>query len=319
MDAKITVVGGSNIDICTKSRDSLVDYDSNIGEIEFAIGGVGRNIAEDLSLFGADVSLLTAIGDDSFGSVITDNAREQGITLIAKPIEGAKTGVYVSINDSDGSFVVGINDMGIASCLTPQVVEQNINALLFSDYVIFDTNLTEETIQSICAHDFCLIADCVSTMKCRKLSNVLDRLWLVKTNLAEARMLTGLEDAAADDCIRELVQKGLEQGIVTLGRNGAKSFIREKDRIRIFYVSNLPGTMPEKNTSGCGDALLAGFMMGIIRGKNMQDCLVMGQAAAYLNSQSFASVNRNMSFSDLKETAALFRSRAEIKEEVVSL
>lgn len=317
MEANIVVVGASNIDICAKSSGTLRSYDSNIGEIEFAIGGVGRNIAEDLSLFGADVNLLTAIGDDSFGSVIADNAREQGMSLLAEPFHGEKTGVYVSINDGDGSFVVGINDMDITSRITPQVIKDNINMLYFANYVVFEANLEKAAIDEICSHDYTLIADAVSTFKCGKLADVLDKLWLLKANLGEARTLAGNEDYSAEQCMRALLDKGLEQGIITLGREGAMGFCRDKKGIHTCYVSNLPNTRPSQNTSGCGDALLAGFLIGLIRGRNLRDALVMGQAASFLNSQSFASVNRDMSYTTLKETVERFNAEAEIKEEVI--
>ena len=317
MEANIVVVGASNIDICAKSSGMLRSYDSNIGEIEFAIGGVGRNIAEDLSLFGADVNLLTAIGDDSFGSVIADNAREQGMSLLAEPFCGEKTGVYVSINDGDGSFVVGINDMDITSRITPQVIKDNINMLYFANYVVFEANLEKAAIDEICSHDYTLIADAVSTFKCGKLADVLDKLWLLKANLGEARTLAGNEDYSAEQCMRALLDKGLEQGIITLGREGAMGFCRDKKGIHTCYVSNLPNTKPSQNTSGCGDALLAGFLIGLIRGRNLRDALVMGQAASFLNSQSFASVNRDMSYTTLKETVERFNAEAEIKEEVI--
>lgn len=317
MEANIVVVGASNIDICAKSSGMLRSYDSNIGEIEFAIGGVGRNIAEDLSLFGADVNLLTAIGDDSFGSVIADNAREQGMSLLAEPFCGEKTGVYVSINDGDGSFVVGINDMDITSRITPQVIKDNINMLYFANYVVFEANLEKAAIDEICSHDYTLIADAVSTFKCGKLADVLDKLWLLKANLGEARTLAGNEDYSAEQCMRALLDKGLEQGIITLGREGAMGFCRDKKGIHTCYVSNLPNIKPSQNTSGCGDALLAGFLIGLIRGRNLRDALVMGQAASFLNSQSFASVNRDMSYTTLKETVERFNAEAEIKEEVI--
>ena len=320
MDANITVVGGSNIDISAKSAAKIIGHDSNIGEVEFGLGGVGRNIAEGLSILGANVSLLTAVGDDSFGSVVQDNAREQGISLLAEPFENGKTGVYVCINDNDGSFYIGINDMDIISRITPQIIEEHINALYFADYVILDSNLSADTIQAIANHNFCLIADCVSTLKCPRLIPVLDKLWLIKANLPEARTLIGAaEDADAITCIKGLVAKGLEQGIVTLGKDGAMSFQVEKDKVRVYYVSNLPGTHPSKNTSGCGDALLSGFMIGLTRGRKMRDALIMGQAASYLNAQSFSSVNKDMSFSDLKDAVRLFEDSATITEEVIKL
>ena len=126
MDMKVVVIGGANIDVSAKCSYKMVPKDSNIGIVDFGIGGVGRNIAEALSLFGAEVSLLTALGNDSFGRVISDNADEQAIKLLEEPFEDGKTGVFTYIADSDGTFVTGVNDMEIIFKITPEVIRRHI-------------------------------------------------------------------------------------------------------------------------------------------------------------------------------------------------
>ena len=54
------VVGGVNVDICGRSFAPLVEADSNPGVVSSSLGGVGRNIAHNMSLMGLDVRLLTA-------------------------------------------------------------------------------------------------------------------------------------------------------------------------------------------------------------------------------------------------------------------
>lgn len=46
---KILVIGGTNIDINATSINEIVLKDSNIGNIEISIGGVAKNIAENLA------------------------------------------------------------------------------------------------------------------------------------------------------------------------------------------------------------------------------------------------------------------------------
>ena len=47
----IWVFGGANIDVIGHALNNLIEYDSNIGEIELSYGGVGRNIAQSCLLF----------------------------------------------------------------------------------------------------------------------------------------------------------------------------------------------------------------------------------------------------------------------------
>lgn len=311
---KAVVIGGANIDVCSKSINKIVNKDSNIGKVEFALGGVGRNIAEDLSLFGVDTSLLTAIGNDSFGRVVRDNAEEQSIMLLAEPFKNEKTGVYSYVSDSDGSFVLGVNDMGITSRITPEVINENINALMFTDYVIIEANLNEETIEEVCSHDFKIIADCVSGAKCRRLDKVLDKLLVLKANRIELKVLTGNEDL--NEGIKNLVERGLKRGIVTLGSEGAMCFEKIDEGIVTYTIPNMPDA-EVVDTGGCGDAFLAGFILGIMKGADMQKCLLLGQSAASLNSQSLSSVNRNMTYELLKKEAVKFMEKAQITRSII--
>ena len=63
----VVVIGGVNVDIGGKSHAPLVAADSNPGSVRVSLGGVGRNIAHNLSLMGTDVRMLTAYGDDIHG------------------------------------------------------------------------------------------------------------------------------------------------------------------------------------------------------------------------------------------------------------
>ena len=69
----VVVVGGVNIDICGKAFEPLIPCDSNPGSVRMSMGGVGRNIAHNLSLLGQKVYLLTALGEDDYADDIRAN------------------------------------------------------------------------------------------------------------------------------------------------------------------------------------------------------------------------------------------------------
>ena len=46
----ITVIGGSNIDIQGVPNIPLVMFDSNPGKVDISLGGVGRNIADNMAM-----------------------------------------------------------------------------------------------------------------------------------------------------------------------------------------------------------------------------------------------------------------------------
>lgn len=61
MQNQIAVVGGCNIDISATSYTFLIEEDSNPGYVKTTLGGVGRNIAENLLLLGYPVSMITPL------------------------------------------------------------------------------------------------------------------------------------------------------------------------------------------------------------------------------------------------------------------
>ena len=71
-------VGGANIDLCGRSYAPIEPRDSNPGEIEISAGGVTRNICDNLARLGADVKLVSAVGDDLFAQIICEQSAQAG-------------------------------------------------------------------------------------------------------------------------------------------------------------------------------------------------------------------------------------------------
>ena len=66
----IVGVGAANLDLNGASCAPIHLRDSNPGHISLSAGGVTRNVCENLARLGADVKLLSCVGDDVFGSYI---------------------------------------------------------------------------------------------------------------------------------------------------------------------------------------------------------------------------------------------------------
>ena len=80
-DGYAVVVGCANIDICGKSFRPVIERDSNPGLVSISYGGVGKNIAHNLSLLGEKVYMITAIGGDSFSAGLRQNCERAGIDM----------------------------------------------------------------------------------------------------------------------------------------------------------------------------------------------------------------------------------------------
>ena len=110
----IVGVGAANLDLNGASCAPLHLRDSNPGHISLSAGGVTRNVCENLARLGADVKLLSCVGDDVFGSYIRRSCVEAGIDIrYLHEARGAHSSIYLSILDADGDMLVGMSDMRI--------------------------------------------------------------------------------------------------------------------------------------------------------------------------------------------------------------
>ena len=178
------VVGGVNVDIGGQSYAPLVARDSNPGRVRISLGGVGRNIAHNMSLLGVDVRLLTAFGDDLHAQRVAASCGELGIDIShALQVPGGTTSTYLFLNDVDGDMALGLSDMDICERITPAYLASKLSLLNNAQVIVADTNIPAESLQYLVTH--CtppVFVDPVSTAKARKVQPVLGRVHTLKPN-----------------------------------------------------------------------------------------------------------------------------------------
>ena len=172
------VIGGVNMDIGGRSSAPLVAEDSNPGKVRMSLGGVGRNIAHNMSLLGIDVRLLTAFGDDLYAQKIAASCGELGIDISqALQVPGGATSTYLFISGSDGDMALAVSDMDIYEHVTPAYLQSRRALLDNAQLIVTDTNIPAESIAWLCDNmKVPVFADPVSTAKAVKLKPVLGRL-----------------------------------------------------------------------------------------------------------------------------------------------
>lgn len=104
--------------------------------------------------------------------------------------------------------------------------------------------------------------------------------FLIKPNQEELEDMTGKKFKNISEIIgaaKELVEKGIENVMVTLGGDGAVLVTRDK-----VYKGTFP-KVPVKNTVGSGDSTIAGIAYGISLEKSMEECLRLAIACGTTN------------------------------------
>ena len=244
---KICVIGGANVDITATSRERFVARDSNPGTVRLSFGGVGRNIAHNLTLLGDEVCFLTRFGGDAFGQMLQVSCREIGMDIsLCETCPTMPSACFTSLNDCNGEMVGGVADMAVTESISTEWLAARFDAINRGDAVVADTNLLPETLAWLIDHvTVPLYIDAVSGPKAVRLLKALEisvskRLYAFKCNALEAVTLNS--------------EPGFKRRFVTRGAQGLE--VTDEGRTTLFPA--LPCTV--RNATGGGDALLAGIV-----------------------------------------------------------
>lgn len=293
------VVGGVNVDIGGKSFAPLVAADSNPGAVKVSLGGVGRNIAHNMSLLGIDVRMLTAFGDDIHGQRISASCAELGIDVShACRVSGGTTSTYLYLTDEKGEMALAVSDMEICKKITPAYLASNLGLLQNAQLVIADCNIPQESLVYLAENcNVPLFCDPVSTAKAEKLRPILHKLHTLKPNRLEAEVLSGVRietGADVEKAAEKLLELGVHRLFISLGSEGVYAAMGD----RRLHLPNLPGQMV--NTTGCGDAFMGALGWAYLEGMDLRETALAGLAAAVIAMESEETISSSISAAAIK-------------------
>ena len=296
MNGYVTVIGGVNMDISAALTAPFVPADSVPGQVTLGCGGVARNIAHNLRLMGHEVKFVSAFGGETFGEMCWHECQAIGLDLsLSERCEGMRNGLYMCVNDQTGDMIAAVADTDIVSQLTPAFLETRMDVINAAAAVIADTNISTEALLYLIDHCTApLIVDTVSTAKAPRVIKALQqsqthRLHALKLNLLEAQAVTGCETAPA--AAHHLTAIGIQEVYVTLGSDGVYC----SDGTRHEHFKAIPTRVI--NTTGAGDAFIAGVAHAKLRQVPFPDCTQTGLRAAHATLLSLQTVNPDIAAS----------------------
>lgn len=279
--SRFVVIGGANVDLIGSADQPLRLHDSNPGTIRTMLGGVGRNIAENLARLQEPVSLVSAVGDDSFGHWILEQGRQCGIDMRAvQLLKGQRTSAFLAILDPRHDLHCAVADMGILNELNPAILQPVLDSLDPEDVLIWDTNLDPELIKWIGGQAHCLLAmDPLSASKSEKARCILPKLTYFKPNRAEAERLCGFTietPAQIRSALDWFAAQGIKETVLSLGAQGTALAVGQQ-RLLMSLDSIVP-----VNTTGAGDCFFAVYLSCRRQGVPLQTAAERAAGAAAL-------------------------------------
>lgn len=281
MTARALVIGDVMTDILVVPQGPIARGTDTAATIQPMAGGSGANQAVWLAAMGVDAHFVARVG-------MADEARlvrhfeGQGVAAHLAADEGAPTGTLICLVDADGerSFLTdrGANARLCAEDLPGELLD-SVERLHISGYALF-----EET-PRVALMDFMAIAtgrdipvsiDPASTGFLEGVGPQNFIAWtkgadIVFPNADEARLLTGQTEP--DQQVAALLNH-YPRVVLKRGREGAIYAARDAQAFALPAES-----VDMIDTTGAGDAFLAGFLAAELRGDDPHACLAAAISA----------------------------------------
>ncbi|QTU83523.1 winged helix-turn-helix transcriptional regulator [Carnobacteriaceae bacterium zg-C25] len=308
----VVCIGAANVDKKIKTTHRLQPYTSNPVTSMTSIGGVCRNVAENLGRLGQEVVLISVAGNDSEWAYIKELSSPFMDTEAVVTIEGQSTGTYTALLDNDGEMYLGLADMSVYDALTPDVLSKQSQYLQQAKCIVMDLNCPKESIEYICSfakkHEIPLILITVSEPKMERMPDDLSAVKCLITNVGEtcAFFKTTLEtDEDYERIVRQWQSLGVETVVLT---QGAKRIIAANKAIHWYDVKALDGNQIA-DVTGAGDSFTAAFIDSYLNESHtMDDHVLAGMTNAYHTIQVYQTVRQNLTKDKLLEEIKEYRN-----------
>lgn len=278
--SKIAVIGSNMVDLITYI-DRMPAQGETLEAPGFALGcgGKGANQAVAAAKLGADVLMLTKVGDDMFADNTLANFQRFGIdTRYVQRVPGVSSGVapiFVQADSHNSILIV----KGANAHLVPADIDAAAQALRECSLIVLQLEINVDTVYHAIefgrAHNIPVLlnpAPALSGLSREHLAN----LDFLVPNESELALITGQvvdSPASAHKAAQTLVADGIRHVIVTLGQQGAL-YVGEEGEFQIPGLS-----VAARDTTGAGDAFIGCFIQHWSRDRDIRAAMI--QAVAY--------------------------------------
>ncbi len=267
---KILVIGSLNMDFVVN-----VKHMPQVGEtlladsLEFIPGGKGANQAYALGKLGADVTMLGAVGNDSYGDIQIEGLKAVGVdTTHIERIEGVNTGIaLINVNEKGDNSIIVVQ--GANKYVSREYIDKNLKVIEESDIVIFQLEIPIDTVAYAAKKAKGLGKTVILDPAPAPDSipeDLLANVDIIKPNETELVKLTGIEEV--DGCMNKAVdtikKQGVKTVIVTLGGKG--SFVSGQNNV-VKHIST--EDVKVIDTTAAGDSFIASMALYLSKGKDI--------------------------------------------------
>ncbi len=299
---EIHCIGGANVDRKFYLQQPVKLGTSNPANVNESVGGVARNVGENLGRLGHQVRLFTTIGQDADGHMIDQASRVFMNLQSVEYLSNQLTGSYSAVIEPSGELVLAMANMNVYEQLTNGYLHKHLSTLARATLIVIDLNCPKETV--IFVKEFAeskgipLAIIPVSSPKMNRMPNELQGVeWLI-CNRDEATTYLREPVETFHECrgaVQSLMDLGVKHVIITAGEEGVYAGSRLDG---ILHVPALP-TVKIQDVTGAGDALVGALLHGWISGLSFPQAIQLGIVNASKTLESPFTVRKDLTAANL--------------------
>jgi pseudouridine kinase len=267
-----------------------------------SLGGVIRNVAENLSRLDHPVSLMSCVGDDGAGDALLKETRKLMEVFATDVIPRATTGSYYSVIEPGGNMRVGFANMAINDYMTRSWIIEHKRHLRLGTWILTDTNIQKDALEALIEfannEEKNLVIIGVSGPKMARVPDNLTGVHTLICNVDETQAYFNTTETSPSLLLDLWIEKGIENVIITNGKAGsvyASGTHKGKQAADVIDADRVV------DVTGAGDAFSSAVIHGLIDNKSLKDSVRLGTINARLTIQSRHAVNKNLSINLLKK------------------
>lgn len=290
---RVVVVGVHILDIHGRPIEQIPPGQGGtlIEQIRLSAAGTGAGTAIDLAKLGAEVITFGCVGSDDAGDFVVELMRRRGVDPRVTRTDAAPTSATIlpikPNGDRPAFHVTGANAFLTVDDVDRSVVESAAVLLLGGPERMGDFLLdgAKEVLGVARSAGVTTALDLLDGRPARWRPDLLRLLPLVDHFVPNEEQLGNLFDAPGDPLLaaRRAVEAGAGRVVVTLGPDGCLVVDASGHR-------HVPGRAVDVvDTTGCGDALTAGYVRGLTLGHDPVRAAELGVLAATLVASGLSS------------------------------
>jgi ribokinase len=286
----VLVIGSSNTDMVIRVKELPLPGQTVMGDdFQTFAGGKGANQAVAARRAGGNVSFLAAIGNDELGKFAFGICGSEGIdTSLIQVIDDVPSGVAMIFVSDAGENCISVAP-GANRALTSEIIRRHESAISKADVLLLQLEspmeAVVEAVDIASRHATRCVLNPAPAAQIRE--ETLAQLYCITPNETEAELLTGVavgDERSAAAAAERLLQYGVENVVLTLGKNGA--LLCNSDGV---HRQNAP-TVPVVDSTAAGDTFNGVLVTLLAEGSPIKDAIRLAVKAASLSVQTAGAI-----------------------------